>query len=342
MGFIGNTRQNLTNIPAKPLVPGGRHTFDLPKVGFLSRLFVNIEGTMNVTVGTGTAAISERLAYNLIKRIRVVANSGTSIFDVSGYGTYLINRIQRGNQIVFDSLADAGTDALVYAAGVANGDNTWKLSLEIPIAINSADPIGLIMLQNNSTQITVDVDLNPEYATNGGDAPIVVTGNSVASMSGTVGLAMEYFTAPREKENYPAINVIHQWLEQKNGLTAAGAFNLSLLRGNTYMRLAHIATINNALNTTAVEKLRILYNQAESPYDVTRLTQLMLQRQRYGNDLPKGTFVHDWYTTGNGRDFINSANVTEFQSEITIATGTSITAAQSHISTLSEQLIRIA
>jgi hypothetical protein len=114
------------------------------------------------------------------------------------------------------------------------------------------------------------------------------------------------------------------------------------------MRLAHYLTLGNALNTADVDKLRILYNQAEVPYTVDKLSQLFLQRNRYGMDLPKGTFVHDWYYSnglvglGNSRDFINSANVTEFQSEVVIASGTTVTAGQSFVNTLTEQLIRIA
>jgi hypothetical protein len=97
-----------------------------------------------------------------------------------------------------------------------------------------------------------------------------------------------------------------------------------------------------------VDKLRILYNSSEEPYTIDKNIQLMLQMSRYGMCLPIGTFVHDWNYAGGlvglspSRDFINSANVTEFQSVLEIASGTTMTAGQCFINTLSEKLIRIA
>ena len=347
MGFIDATRQNITQLPNQNYVKDGRLYFDLPKVGLLSRLFLTLEGVMTVTVGTGTAALSERKAFNLIKRIRLIANSGASIYDVSGYGSYLINNLLRHANEIKDSIVDEGIDSEVYSAGVANGANPWKFGLEIPIAINERDPIGLVLLQNSATQLTLEIEFNPEYGVNAVISPVVVTGNAVSSFVGKVGVMMEYFTVPRNKEDYPSLNVVHQWLEQQDAIASAGAWNKALLRGNTYMRMIHYVTLNNALNTTDIEKLRVLYNQSEVPYTITKLPQLFLQRARYGKDLPKGTFVHDWYMSsgqvglGTSRDFINSANVTEFQSELTIASGASVPAGSSFINTITEQLIKI-
>lgn len=346
MSFIDATRQNFTQLPQQNFQTGGRLYFDLPKVGLLSRLFVTLDGVMTVTLNGGTAVLSERKAYNLIKRIRLIANSGASVFDVTGYGTYLINTILRRDAQPDDSFSTA-IKSDVYNAGVSAGANTWKFGLEIPIAINERDPIGLILLQNNATSLTLEIEFNPEYALNDVTAPVKVTGSAVASMAGKVGVTMEYFTVPRAKEDYPALNVIHQWLEQQDAIASAGAWNKSLLRGNTYMRMIHYVTLNNALSTATIDKLRVLYNQSEVPYTIDRLPQLFIQRQRYGSDLPKGTFVHDWYMSsgqvglGTSRDFINSANVTEFQSEITIASGTSVPAGSSFINTITEQLIKI-
>jgi hypothetical protein len=348
MSFIDATRQNFTELPAQTVPEQGRVYFQLPKVGLLSRMFLHIQGTANVTLGTGTAVLSERTLFNLIKRIRLVANSGASIFDVSGYGTYLINTLSRKNSIPTDSPVDTGIKTLIHSAGVSAGSNVWNAILEIPIAINERDPIGMVLLQNNATQLVLEVDFNPVYGVTDIIAPIKVTGNAVAEFTGKVGVMMEYFTVPRNAEDYPALNVVHQWLEQSDAISSAGVFNKSLMRGNTYMKLLHFATINGALNTADVERLRILYNQSEVPYTIDQITQLFLQRQRYGRDLPKGLFVHDWYMSnglvglGNSRDFINSANVTEFQSEVSIKAGTNVPAGSSFINTITEQLIKIA
>lgn len=348
MSFIDATRQNFTELPAQPYSSGGRVYFTLPKAGLLSKLLLTMNGTMTVTPGTGTAAVSERGAANIIKRIRLIANSGTSIFDVSGYGTYLINQLKRYAHTPDDTIKDRGTSSEVWAVGVNSGANAFKIGLEIPIAINERDPIGLILLQNEATQLVLEVTFNTETGANGMLAPIVVTGNATASLSANVGVNMEYFTVPRNKEDYPALNVIHQWLEQQDSITAAGTFTKPLLRGNTYMRVLHTLTLGNALNTSNIDRLRVLYNQSEIPYVINKQSQLMIQRDRYGSDLPKGTFVHDWYYSngisglGNSRDFINSAFVTEFQTELEINSGATVTAGQSFVGTITEQLIKIA
>lgn len=347
MSFNEATRQNFTELPAQSYVAGGRLYFPLPKAGLLSRLFVKLVGTMTVTLGTGTATVSEK-PYNLIKRIRLIANSGTAIYDVSGYGTYLINNLLRSNQSPDKSVYDRGYLSEVYNCPVADGANAWKMALELPIAMNVRDPIGLIMLQNDSTNLTLEIEFNSEYGLLNNDIySIVVTGNTTASFSGKVGVMMEYFNVPKDKNDYPPLNMIHQWLENRDALPGTGAFVKQLQRGNIYQRIIHAIQLGNLLDTIDVDKFRILYNQSEVPYTVDKLSQLFLQRSRYGMDLPKGCFVHDFtYSTGevglgNARDYINSANVTELQSEVTINSAATVTAGQSFLTTISEQLIRL-
>lgn len=349
MAFIDNTRQNFTELPKQNYESGGRLYFVLPKTGLLSKLLVNLSGVMTVTHGTGTAAMSDRGIWNLIKRIKLIANSGAAIYDVSGYGTFVINNLlKHGHAPDNYGSKDRSIGTEVYSDGASSGANTWKGVLEIPIAINDRDNVGLVMLQNNATQLVLEIELNTEYGANNRIAPVVVTGNDMAAFVGSIGCMMEYFTVPEKAADYPSLNLIHQWLENQDPLTSTGAYQKSLLRGDTYMKLVHYLTLANALNTTDVDSLRILYNGSETAYQVNKISQLAIQRSRYGQDLPKGTYVHDWYFSGgivnlgNSRDFINSAGVTEFQTEVTIGSGATVTAGQSFLNTISEKLIRIA
>lgn len=348
MGFREATRQNLTTLPAQTITDGGRLYFRLPKVGLLSKLLLTIKGTVDNTAGTGHATISERAPWNMIKRIKLIANSGASIYDVSGYGTYLINNILKKSSAPNVSVVDRSLIADTYSIPTTDADGTILFNLEVPIAINDRDPIGLLLLQNNATEMTLEIEFNTLGGANAVIAPYVLTGTATSALSAaTCGVVMEYFTVPRQAADYPALNVVHQWLEQQDVITGTGAFTKSLLRGNTYMRLMHYLTLNSALDQADVDKLRVLYNQSETPYSIERVPQLFLQKMRYGMDLPKGTFIHDWYysngipSLGDSRDFINSANITEFQSEVTIGSGASITG-NCYLNTITEQLIRIA
>lgn len=349
MSFISATRQNFGTVPSQTYTAGQRITFRLPRVGLLSRLFLTFKGTNTVTDGTGAAAVSQFTAYNLIKRIRVLANTGAAIFDVSGYGAYLINRVNNRHSILTDSLFDQTVDDGVYTAPSAAGANVLKFGLEIPVAINPRDPVGLINLQNNTTDVTVEIDFNSEYGTaDNGSVAFLTTGTATAVISAaSMGLAFEYFTIPRNKEDLPALNVAHQYLEESMSFASTGEQVVSLQRGNTYVQLLHYLICANALSD-AIDSLTIKYNQSETPYYVPAQVQKMLQRQRYGSDLPKGTFIHDWYMSnglpnlGNTRDFINSANVTEFQSIVNVTGGTTVTAGQTSLKTIKRQLIQLA
>lgn len=347
MGFREATRQNFTELPTQQYTPGGRLYFELPKVGLLSKLLLTFQGTLTVTAGSGACTVSPKGPWNLIKRIRIVANSGAAIYDVSGYGTYVINQLQRYAHSPGTSLVDRGIGTECFNHPTATG--TLVFGLEIPVCTNDADGIGLLLLQNSATQLVLEVEFNSTADAVGFDAPYKLTVDAAAALSATkVGVLMEYFNVPRKQEDYPPLNVVHQWLEQQDSIASVGAFTKSMLRGNTYMRLLHYVTLNGLLNTADVEKLRILYNQSEVPYTISKLPQLLLQRSRYGFDLPKGTFLHDWYYSkglvglGDSRDFINSANVTEFQTELTIASGATLGTGNNFVNTISEQLIRIA
>jgi hypothetical protein len=347
MPFLNQTRQQFTELAAQTITPGQRLYFQLPPVGLLSRLFLWVKGTTTVTPGTGTAALSDRGAANFIKRVKLLANSGSAIYDVSGYGTHIINNILSFGTSPDKTLFDRSISAEVYGSGVNSGANDWRFCYQIPIAINQRDPIGMILLQNEATQLTLEVEFNDIKGANNLLAPIVVTGDATATFSGICGCNMEYFTVPRETADRPALNVVHQWLEQQDAITSTGENPKSMLRGNTYMRLAHYLTLGNALSS-AVDKLKIVYNTSETPYIINEMTQLALQRSRYGMDLPKGTYVWDWYMSnglvglGTSRDFINSANVTQFESILDIDSSATVTAGQSYINTLTEQLIMIA
>jgi hypothetical protein len=338
-------------LPSQTVTEGGRLYFRLPAVGLLAKLYLFFSGVVTVTEGaSGTFAASDRGIFNLIKRVKVIANGATSIIDVSGYGLFSVNNLMRYAHRKNNTLiSDATMLAQVYSAALAAGDNTWQFGLEIPIAINDRDPVGLLMLQNSSTEVILEIEFNEVDGANNLVAPVVITGDDTAVLkSGTMSVAMEYFTLPRDKAEYPALNVVHQWVEVQKSINSVGANQIDLQRGDTYMRLIHNLTINNALNTAAVDRLKIAYNTSETPYVVDKAIQLMMQLSRYGAAMPIGTFVHDWaYSSGlvglsNSRDFINSANVTEFQSVLEIASGTSMTSGQCFVNTLAEKLIQIA
>src|SRR5215831_15280750 len=126
-GFAVNTRRKVLPLTGAVTRPVGGGTFGpltLPKTGLLARLYLalrgNIAGTLTVPNALGMAS--------MISRVRVVANSGLDIFNVSGSGyNYLLRNALESEYI--DPVGQS-TATTAVAAGAFN------LDMVIPIAVN--------------------------------------------------------------------------------------------------------------------------------------------------------------------------------------------------------------
>ena len=81
-GFEANTRKKLIRQPAlvKPS-GGGPTTLAIQRTGLLARIYLNITGTVADSVST---ALNPLGLSSIIRRVRLVANSGLELFSVVG------------------------------------------------------------------------------------------------------------------------------------------------------------------------------------------------------------------------------------------------------------------
>lgn len=309
-GFERNTRNKIIRLPAltKP-AGGGITTIELPKTGFLARLYLSISIT---TAGTITTQ-NPLGAASAIKRIRVTTNSGLDLFNVSGVGnTYLLQNFQELEAINGRQPKNQGTSTLVTAT-------SYNLDMVVPIMLNMHDLVGMVLLQNEQLQVLLSVEWES-------DVNVILTGGG--TLTGTCNPSLEFFTVPVDKADYPPLNVIHQIIEDQIAIGAVGDYIYNLPRGNTYLQMLLGYGIAAAGGADNWNRLIMRINQSDILYDYN--VGLIDQRVGYINNLTRalGTIPLDLLGSdglgayGTARDFINSALLTDFQLVLTTtATG---------------------
>jgi len=263
---------------------GGTGNLDLPRVGYLSGVWINLRGTLNLG-GAGTLA--DLGPWNALKRIQLNANfGGASLWDTSGYMAYL-----SAGGTMPNFLADAGdTRSLTpatdtYQAGVANGNNTYSLWYYLPVSVNQGlnFHIGLILLQ--STTVTVTVNLN--FGNAAGDIVTGLVGGT--GFTGTAHVYYDYYEVPAGNVQQPPL-ITCRTLEESNVITATGENKYQCPNGGTLIRMDTLLRLNSARNESNLDTLKIYINQTETRYDVERQWMKTLNRYTNGIYLPTGAF----------------------------------------------------
>jgi hypothetical protein len=266
-------------------------------------MFLALRGTV-----AGTLTVPNPLGFSsIISRLRVQANSGIDIFNVSGGGYDYLLRNQLESEYI-DPLGQTNGTTAVTAAG-------FVLDKLVPLCLNMRDTTGLIMLQNEQTIVNTYIDWLADTS--------VATGATVTLTSGD--LFLEVFTVPPDPKDWPPLNVIHQNLEDQQQIAAAGDFPYYWPRGNTYLQIMHGAGIG-AAGSDLFSRFAVRVNQSDYLQSTPNDYLDMEYRLQKGRARPLGgIFVDLLASSGLGcygltRDMFNSALVTDLASVIT-ATG---------------------
>lgn len=353
MGFNQATRQNFLPAPVLTYTAGQTSYSILPKVGLIKRILCLFTGTLTLS-GAGSTLGAEA-PWNIISRIRLTANGNTALFDCSGWGAMIASLFSAhgfagfgSRPVVPDSATVPGPasstfSAVNYAAGVASGANTWNFALEIPLALGDdwRDPIGLILAAAPDTVLQLEVTWNATLmGTSAARGTPVSHATNTATLTATLTPIVEFFTIPASPSDYPSLTRIHTWTESgPQSITANGDQDVVLQRGNTLMRVVHSVWTNTAADATNVASRQLRFNSNEIPYQTSRQADAVIQRKRYVRDLPDGVYAWDLWNTGTPRDAINTLNLNEIVSRLTLSGAT--ISGTSDIRTLTEQLIQL-
>lgn len=346
--FGQNTRQ--TFIPTNPITytQGQPVSIGLPRVGYLARIHWHFSGTLTVTLGGGTAALDVLGPWNLINRIRCIANSGQDIYSTTGYGNFLVEvtRGPRGFAPQNSGFYNPGYNTRVFAAATASGANTWEWGLTIPVALNEESEYGLVLLQNEMSQVQFATEFNASiFSLTATAAPVLVTGAATATLTGTITPTLERFSVPADDMARPDITWLHQTLEFTQPVTNTGDNTINLYRDNIYVDLIHFLILNNAPDTLDIDRWRLQFNQSDVIYDFFNRPGLQLQRRRYDFDLPVGVVTYPLMDQGlagfgDERDLVNGRATSELSSLITVASAATL-GTNPRVSTIVRQLVHM-
>ena len=323
--FQNSTRLKFIRLPAMTKPTGGGTTqVDLPRAGILSQIYLQISvttaGTLTTTSGWGIAAA--------IRRVRLTLNSGVDIVNITGAG-YVYGLREMINLGLDPTPQNQGRVAPVTGT-------TYILDMIIPVSINNRDEAGLLLLQNDSTLATLVV----EWET---DSNVILTGGG--TYTGTCTPLLGMFEVPVAKTAWPNFSIVQQIIEEQAAISGAGDYVYTWPRGNIYLGVYH--TIQGSTWTQA--RLRIQQSIFLADFDVA--THRVYFNSLVSRDTDLGTVnpiknsnqrvFFDFLGTdglgayGAGRDPLDSRNVTDLTSVLTVAGAGTLSTVRRQLLTLS-------
>lgn len=295
--FGAATRQHFQMIGKKNVGPSQTVEFNVPKARIVEGFRLHMKGT--ATGATLTAGGYE--VYDLIRRISVDFNNGFSPVVCSGAQLARINTLSPAARLI-PAVASGGLC-------VVDGAN-FDFMLDIPLALNYRDPVGLVLAQNQETNITVTIDTaNPVNVLEG-----------ATDFSATIELECNSFSIPANTNYLPDMSVL-KVVDARNEVFTAGQNYIKLPVGMIYRKM--VFKFENAdgepLNLDEItSNIELVLNTADIPYSISPAMLKKFNIMQVGIDMGTGVFFFsfDWQglaaNYGGSRDLLDTERITEF------------------------------
>lgn len=336
--FAQSTRQYKQELPSMTFKEGETISISLPKTRFLSKISLKVKGSFKVTHASKTSYTKAKFdKYKLLRQVRMSINNGFNPYQVGGAELYMYNLM---NQFTPAGDDNFGMDVLENV--VSSGGTTDKVSyvLDLPMTLNDRDPVGLLMLQNEQTVVTLSVDC--------GYLKDVMTDTDVtiSDINIQVTPVIETFSIPMIPDAVPDYSVIKLVNEQIENVVGAGDMIVKLPVGLTYRKIMVYIGTDTAftpIDHTKLGNFQLVFNQADTPYNVSADHIAYENRKAYGGSLPAGCYVFDFSTQGvanmgGGRDYIDTERLTEFWLKINFK---EISGSANYVYVVAEKLARL-
>lgn len=239
MAFQQHTRRKLIQMSAQAKGVTNPLVWEVPKTGLLAGFWVAITGAVS-----GTLSAPNAFGFSsIIRRIKVIANAGIDLINISGPSYfYLLANFMEDYK---DPVPNTSGRTAVTAT-------SFDLSVFLPISYNSRDPLGLVMLQNEQTQLLLSIEFETDS--------VVATG---ATVTATVQPYAEIFTVPVDPKEWPALTTLHQIVEDSRVISGAGDYAYVWPRGNTYVQVLHGTGYAAAGGADNFSSAKLTLNQSE-------------------------------------------------------------------------------
>lgn len=314
--FAMSTRQNLQMLAKQTAFSGATTlSFGLPKARLLSKIMVNVKAKVKVTHASETEiATNVFTPYKLIRRWALDLNNGFAPLTVSGEELAMFNMIHVHGGIVGGGSNYRVCDKLT--ASPTGEENVINFAVEIPVTLTEKEPIGLILLQNESTNVNLTCDI-----ANDNDFVSDLDGVTAQIVSIEVSPMLETFSIPMNGNAMPDLSILKLVTGRNDSMPSEGQQIVKLSTGTIYRRILFKLVDENGdpMDTDAVQSnISLVFNQADSNYDISAEMLRTLNTRMYGFELPKGMYVFDFAYQGlanamcGTRDFIDTEKLTEF------------------------------
>lgn len=304
-GFENNTRLRKKYLATQVRPTGGglsSPTLAISKVGLLKGIHLDITGTIS---SAGLSNLNALGKSSIIKRVTVRVNNGNVLFSMSGPGYHYLLRDNLDGY--FNPFP--GSDA---RSAVATG--AYNVSMYIPLMLNEHDAKGLIMLQNEGTLLTLEIDWESDAN--------IATG--ISSMTGNAVPTLEFFNLPKDQTDWPNIFLLHSIIEDQLPISAtSGDIVYPWPKGNVFLAMYHGYGFGVS-GADSWTRAALRANQTDFLEDWLPAYADYVWANNHPTTRPAGTFAFDLIGSsglgafGGARDQIDSAFAAEINSVVTI------------------------
>lgn len=339
MLFAQQTRQNWHPLPAVAGAASGTVSIQLPKTRLLSRVRLLVECTLNAIHSSNSTYTKGTFApYAFLRRVSMEINSGFQPLVLSGRDLYFYNLIRNRNTNMTPATSGRGKIVQPLVSSASPGtDNAVRFLVDLPVMLNDKDPIGLMLLQNEETVVTINVD----FGTAADLAP-TSSGYTFAVSAITVTPLVETFSIPQLPQAFPDISILKLVNSKQETVAGAGMHTVKLPVGLTYRKLLVYLEDSSGgeADTDLTGDFEILFNQADTPYRISPKILAAINEEQFGTALPQGLYAFDLSYAGmsgyaGSRDYIDTERLTEFWFRFTAAAAGTVTCIYETLSRLS-------
>ena len=336
--FSQMTRKYDQVLPSEKFKENSTLSFQLPKTRFLSKITLHVRGTFKAKHGskvTYTKSVFDK--YNLVRRVRLSINNGFNPYDISGNMLSLYNKANHYQSPDTDAF---GLDVLGNTVSVAGATNTVTFSLELPISLNDRDPIGLLLLQNEQSIVTLNVDTSLLTS--------IMTDNDVDIEDDSIYVTpvLETFSIPLIPDAIPDYSIVKLVNEQSENIVSTNEMIVKLPLGLTYRKLGvYLAsdTSYTAIPHANITGFQLIFNQADTPINVSSDHVARKNKYDYDGTMPLGAYMFDFSTQGianlgGGRDYVDTERLTECWLKVQFS---GLVGATNYIHIFSEKLAKL-
>lgn len=341
---LSNLRILRSEFDSRAFTENQRLNVVIPNVGYIKNLRLIFEGTLTVTLGTGSATAGDPR-----KLLREVA-----------YSLQSTNRLR-----ALDGIAENIIETLDYQVlnpkqtfTVAGGPNPVYLEWSMQLPISEANLLGISYIGGGTTYAALEI-------TQGAISDIVtLAGGATATLTGTWRFVMDWIDAeapraPREitvtnSDGKPERRTIPgqglwretsrikqtQVLRSQVFASAGQEVAIDLPLGFPYLRIVLISYENNIVDSddTLIQRARIELQQQSKLRDESVRVFDMIHRQTFFKSRPGGVYVFSFIDmTGSDRDILRTDAIGRMV--LWLTAGTATPPATNRVDIITEQLV---